>query len=82
MKKVNVPSLINKMEFCFKVSGMLHFPAFFCLHQKKEGVEENMGQPHVTLFLLKLNLNLNSLLVTRQMALFHQGVRTVGKLVP
>ena len=29
-----------------------------------------------------LNLNLNSLLVTRQMTLFHQGVRMREKLVP
>ena len=29
-----------------------------------------------------LNLNLNSLLVTRQMTLFHQGVRMGEKLVP
>ena len=29
-----------------------------------------------------LNLNLNSLLVTRQMTLFHQGVRMGKKLVP
>ena len=29
-----------------------------------------------------LNLNLNSLLVTRQMTLFHQGVRIGEKLVP
>ena len=28
------------------------------------------------------NLNLNSLLVTRQMTLFHQGVRMGEKLVP
>ena len=28
------------------------------------------------------NLNLNSLLVTGQMTLFHQGVRMVEKLVP
>ena len=47
-EKVNVPSLINKMEFCFKVSGMLYFPAFFCLHQKRGWVEENTGQPNVT----------------------------------
>ena len=32
--------------------------------------------------ILNLNLNLNSLLVTRQMTLFHQGVRMGGKLVP
>ena len=31
---------------------------------------------------LNLNLNLNSLLVTRQMALFHQGVRMGEKSVP
>ena len=30
----------------------------------------------------KDNLNLNSLLVTRQMTLFHQGVRMGEKLVP
>ena len=29
-----------------------------------------------------LNLNLNSLLVTRQMTLFHQGFRMREKLVP
>ena len=29
-----------------------------------------------------LNLNLNSLLVTRQMTLFHQGIRIGEKLVP
>ena len=29
-----------------------------------------------------LNLNLNSLLVTRQMTLFHQGVRMGERLVP
>ena len=32
--------------------------------------------------LVGLNLNLNSLLVTRQMTLFHQGVRMGEKLVP
>ena len=32
--------------------------------------------------ILNLNLNLNSLLVTRQMTLFHQGVRMGEKLVP
>ena len=34
------------------------------------------------LIIYKLDLNLNSLLVTRQMTLFHQGVRMGGKLVP
>ena len=31
---------------------------------------------------LNLNLNLNSLLVTRQMTLFHQGVRMGGEISP
>ena len=31
---------------------------------------------------IRMNLNLNSLLVTRQMTLFHQGVRVGEKLVP
>ena len=37
---------------------------------------------HVMPSEVPLNLNLNSLLVTRQMTLFHQGVRDGGKLVP
>ena len=35
-----------------------------------------------TFMVIGLNLNLNSLLVTRQMTLFHQGVRMGEKLVP
>ena len=37
---------------------------------------------HAKHFSFHLNLNLNSLLVTRQMTLFHQGVRMGEKLVP
>ena len=45
-------------------------------------LSQQADKPHTTAQIENQNLNLNSLLVTRQMTLFHQGVCMGEKLVP